>query len=273
MSSQRSASAPVATRSVSARWTRWVTRRQKSPALPVTVCAASSGPQLQTSPEGATRSMRNSSAGASRPWTEWAKLRVRTPRWATWRIRSVSSTSTPRPSCTSRLCAQVSISRAVAIDVADIGGPNHGIFSPFGIATSAARRSARARRQRPIRSSSWASASAWASTYPSGSAIAPRTTASHASLSVAALTATSSVQARWATCVATSQPGAGVGVRQPSASRSATSASSRSPSAARSSSTWVSTSVIGGSCGRPDGLPLERVDLHPGLSVAKGRGP
>ena len=51
---------------------------------------------------------------------------------------------------------------------------------------------------------------------------------------MAAATATSSVQARWAIEVATSQPSAGVGVRQPASSRSATIASRTSPSTARS---------------------------------------
>ena len=63
MVSQCSASAPLATRSVSSRCTRWVTSRQKSYADPVTVWAAVSGPQDQMSPEGAARSTRNSSAG------------------------------------------------------------------------------------------------------------------------------------------------------------------------------------------------------------------
>ena len=48
---------------VSARFTRWVTSRQKSYAAPVTVCAASSGPQAHRSPDGAVRSIRNSSVG------------------------------------------------------------------------------------------------------------------------------------------------------------------------------------------------------------------
>ncbi len=60
------------------------------------------------------------------------KLRVRTPRWATCRIRSVGSGSTPRVSATSSECAHVSMNRAVAIEVGLIGGPNHGIFCPAG---------------------------------------------------------------------------------------------------------------------------------------------
>ena len=53
MDSQVLASRPTATREVSARLTRWVTSRQKSYAEPVTVCAASSGPQAHRSPDGA----------------------------------------------------------------------------------------------------------------------------------------------------------------------------------------------------------------------------
>ena len=55
------------------------------------------------------------------------------------------------------------------------------------------------------------------------------TSASQAAWSVAAMTAASSVHARWATWVATSQPAAGVGVRHPASGRSATNVSSRSP--------------------------------------------
>ena len=63
-------SARTVARSVSARCTRWVTSRQKSYADPVTRWAASSGPQVQVSPDGAVSSTRGSSAGASCPWTE-----------------------------------------------------------------------------------------------------------------------------------------------------------------------------------------------------------
>ncbi len=65
----------------------------------------------------------------------------------------------------------------------------------------------------------------------------PARRASHACLSVAAASAASSVQARWATWVATSQPAAGVGVRQPASSSPETRASRAAPSAARSAST------------------------------------
>ena len=71
-----------------------------------------------------------------------------------------------------------------------------------GYAAKAWSSAARAARQRASSSagSTAPPASASASTYPSGSAIASITTASHAALSVAAMTATSSVQARWAIC-------------------------------------------------------------------------
>ena len=40
--------------------------------------------------------------------------------------------STPSASATSSPCAQVSMKRAVAIEVGLIGGPNHGSFWPVG---------------------------------------------------------------------------------------------------------------------------------------------
>ena len=132
MSSHRSASGPTATRAVSARCTRWVTSRQKSYAGPVTVCAASSGPQVQASPGRSVSATRNSSVGAGSPRTAKEKLRVRMPRCATCRTRSLTSGGTPSAWWTSRECAQVSMKRAVAIEVADIGGPYHGIFWPSG---------------------------------------------------------------------------------------------------------------------------------------------
>ncbi len=108
------------------------------------------------------------------PWAPKAKSRVRTPMWATCRIRSVGASTAPRASATSRECAQVSMNRAVAIEVGLIGGPNHGILSPAGTARSA---SCSARRPARHRSSSAAGgtrppASASASTNPSGSPMA-----------------------------------------------------------------------------------------------------
>ena len=80
---------------------------------------------------GAARSGTPRPAAASE-CTPKAKLRVRTPRWATCRIRSVGSGSIPSASTTSSVCAQVSMNRAVPIEVGLIGGPNHGIFWPVG---------------------------------------------------------------------------------------------------------------------------------------------
>lgn len=64
--SQRCASSPTAltSRVLSAR--RWVTRKQKSSADPVTRWAASDGPQDQVSPLGPRSSTRNGSAGGVR---------------------------------------------------------------------------------------------------------------------------------------------------------------------------------------------------------------
>ena len=66
----------------------------------------------------------------SSPLMANAKSRVRTPMWAIERSRAVAGRFTPSASATSRPCAQVSISRAVAIDAALIGGPNHGSLRP-----------------------------------------------------------------------------------------------------------------------------------------------
>ena len=107
--------------------------------------------------------------------------------------------------------------RAVAIDAADIGGPNHGIFWPSGSSRSVRPSASRAAPQRASSAggASRATSKAAVSTYPVGSAIASSTSSSQRTLSVAATTATSSVQSRCATWVATVQPGAGVGVSHP----------------------------------------------------------
>ena len=60
-------------------------------------------------------------------------------------------------------CAQVSISRAVAIEVALIGGPNQAIFSPAGTCFNASASSARVSRQY---GSSWSVGSAAPSAAP-----------------------------------------------------------------------------------------------------------
>ncbi len=92
----------------------------------------------------------------------------------------------PRASATSRPCAQVSISRAVAIDAALIGGPNHSSLRPSATVRSAVCRSVRVRRHR---ASSWsggvtARSSAALSTKPNGSAAAAVSSSAKAASSV-----------------------------------------------------------------------------------------
>ena len=98
----------------------------------VTDCRASSGPHDHEAPDGAVSVTRNSESGGVSPCEAKEKFRVRTPRWATCLTRSLTSGSTPRASWTSSECAHVSMNRAVAIEVADIGGPYHGILWPSG---------------------------------------------------------------------------------------------------------------------------------------------
>ena len=136
-------------RARSARCRRWVTRRQKSSAGPVTRCAASSGPHVHAPPSGAVSSTRNSSAGGGRPFCRKAKSRVRTPRCATCRSRAghrrrIGRARRRRPAP----CAQVSMSRAVAIEAALIGGPNQGSRAPSGRPASCSARAVRPARQR-----------------------------------------------------------------------------------------------------------------------------
>ena len=148
-------------------------------------------------------------AGGSSPWAPKAKSRVRTPRCATCRIRSVGS---------SRDAERVGDVEAVRPGLHEAGGghrgrahrrpePGHLLAGGVGAQRLLERRTATAR-QRASRSarSALPPSSASASTKPSGRRSPARTSASQASLSVAAATATSSVQARWATWVATSQP-------------------------------------------------------------------
>ena len=109
--------APVATRSVSARWTRWVTSRQKSYAEPVTVCAASSGPQVQVSPDG---------RGQLDPELLGRRLEpVHREGEVAGADAEVGDVPDPvgrlgrrrrAPRSTSSACAQVSMNRAVAIE-------------------------------------------------------------------------------------------------------------------------------------------------------------
>ena len=122
---------------------------------------------------------------------------------------------TPSAAATSRPCAQVSMKRAVAMEVALIGGPYHGILVPSGSSRSVcwtARSDPARQRVEDLGAARLRTlVAASASTNPSGSSIACSTSASQAALSVAAATAHSSVQARCATWCATSHPVAGVG--------------------------------------------------------------
>ena len=74
--------------------------------------------------------------GRGQPVTANAKSLVRTPMWAIDLSRAVAGRVTPSASATSRPCAQVSIRRAVAIDAALIGGPNHGSLRPSATRSS-----------------------------------------------------------------------------------------------------------------------------------------
>ena len=236
MSSHRSASAPTATRSVSARWTRWVTSRQKSYGRagdPLGGVRRAPRPQVaggrgQLDPEllgrrGSGRARRRRSRGCARRGGRRA---------GSGRCRSAV---TPSASCTSRPCAQVSMNRAVAIEVADIGGPNHGIFVAVGVGPQRGGQRRRARRAsgpaaRPAGTAPPARAAV--STTPSGSAMAVEHQRVPGRL----------VGGRGAARPRRSRPGARPGWRRPSRRRGwacatgprsspATSASRRSPSA------------------------------------------
>nr|WP_233153448.1 hypothetical protein [Kineosporia sp. R_H_3] len=185
----------------------------------MTRCAASGGPNSQVAPSGAVSSTRIPSTGAGRPCTAKEKPVVRTASRATCRSRAVGTRVTPSASATSWPCAQVSMRRAVAIEVAAIGGPNQGSRVPSGTARSAVSSAARPVRHRASRSVPGAAAPASASRSTTSSAGRPEassacTAARNRSGSVAASVATSSVQARWAIWCATVQPGAGVADRQ-----------------------------------------------------------
>src|ERR1700736_5957859 len=67
--SQRCAAPPSAVKSRSRSARRWVTRKQKSSAPPVTRCAASDGPHDQVLPSGARSSTRNGSVGGGNSLT------------------------------------------------------------------------------------------------------------------------------------------------------------------------------------------------------------
>jgi hypothetical protein len=120
--------------------------------------------------------------------------------WAIDRNREVGGRVTPRASATSRPCAQVSINRAVAIDAALIGGPNHGSFLPSATRPSSSCRRARVSRQSASISAGGvvASCSAPASTKPVGLVAASARTSPKAASSVTAISDTRSVHHRCA---------------------------------------------------------------------------
>lgn len=155
------------------------------------------------------------------------------------RSRAVGSRATPSASATSCPCAQVSISRAVAIEATLIGGPYQGSLAPAGWAASARCSASRPSRQRARSTAggSFAPSSAASSTKVSGVARACRAARAKASGSVAESSACRSVHSRWAIWWATVQPAAGVGCAHRPAGSPATSASSSSLSALRSAGT------------------------------------
>jgi len=65
--------------------------RHRSSAAPRTTSRADSRPQLQFAPLGATNSTRTGTVGTGRPNASKLPPRVRTPRSATWRSRSIAS--------------------------------------------------------------------------------------------------------------------------------------------------------------------------------------
>ena len=218
MSSQRSASGPVGRQVRSARCRRWVTRRQKSQRRaghPLRGVLRAPRPR-------STRRARPARPGTARPAAAGraganAKSRVRTPRWATCRSRSARPTAACRARrSTSSPCAQVSMSRAVAIDAALIGGPNQGSRAPAGKPASALGE------RRPGPAASAPAARAGASARPrraASSTTRPRRArrrprAANPRGRVAARSACSSVQARWAIWWAIVQPSAG-GLAEP----------------------------------------------------------
>ena len=134
----------------SARWRRWVTSRQKSSAGPVTRCGGVvRAPTSRARPSG--RSARRGTArparagrGPGRRSRGCARRCARRGAAGRWRLAS-----TPSASATSCPCAQVSMSRAVAIEVGAHRRPE-----PRQLRRRRARRPARrpGRRGRPARS-------------------------------------------------------------------------------------------------------------------------
>ena len=116
----------MTSRLVSPTHRRWVTTRQKSSAGPVTRSIAPASPQTHRRPLGDSSSTRTSPTGKGNPRLTYEKRRVRTPSRATWKRRSVGIRSIPRASTMSWPCAHVSMSRALANDIALMSGPAHG---------------------------------------------------------------------------------------------------------------------------------------------------
>ncbi len=174
---------------------------------------------------------------------------------ATWRSRAVGVRATPRASATSWPCAQVSMSRAEAMEATLIAGPYQGILVPSGASRSTFSSRCRPSRQRASRASgAWAAtkASAASSTNASGAARALATSSPNRSGSVAASRATSSVQLRWAIWWAMLHRSAGVGPSQSGPSNAPTRSSSSSPSSRRSSITATTADTcapLGTGCG------------------------
>ncbi len=160
---------------------------------------------------------------------------------ATCRSRAVGSRSTPSASATSWPCAQVSISRPVAIEATLIGGPYQGRRTPSGCSASTRPTRSRPARQRASSSAGGRAAprAAPSSTKESGAASAASMSGWKASAPSADRRAQSSVHARWAIWWAIVHPAAGVGAAHRSGAIRATRLSSASPSARRSPSTSV----------------------------------
>ena len=216
MSSHRSASGPAATSAVSARWMRWVTSRQKSYAGPVTVC----GGVLRAPRPDVARRRGQGRRGTPRPA---ARLAARGEGEAAGADAEVRDVLDP--------VADLGLDAERRVDVERVGpglheprGRHRGRPTSAGRTTaSAARRGTRAapRRGAPGRRASGRAAR------PGGDRAAGERRGVDRVLGVGQRlqhqrvpgllvggrgeAAASSVQARWATWVATSQPSAGVG--------------------------------------------------------------
>ena len=150
MSSQRSASAPVGDEvgvgAVDALGDQQaeVVRR---PGHPLRGVLRAPGPHARPTARPARPGTPRPAAPA--PCTAKEKSRVRTPRWATCRIRSVTSgRDAERLVHVERVRPGLHEAARSPSRSADIGGPNHGIFWPVGV-RRAARRPARLARRPP----------------------------------------------------------------------------------------------------------------------------